>query len=1271
MKKLLPILLILFIPLIAQAGMLGDMWNNFWGVDQRVEEPTLGATLLFPHGINDLRTISRGDVIIATTSHQLYGVATGTEGHVLTITSGFPAWVASAGGAAGSGQWSTTTENGIYFLYDVWIGNAVSSSAEFLFEESSGNLTITGDYSGANLSGSNTGDQDLSGYYLGSFIDTNFLATGTAASTYFTIAGANASNTAWLTDTTYTEEEIQDLAFATIFDGTETLISVTYDDAGDDIDFVVDSDLHKYSWTNVTSTDIPDNVIVAGHFAHSQDWGEIVVGGAGQIALDSSCVSAAEMAEADHGEIKWDAAHNATLDYTEVTLADFTNDANYATTGVYYLKTEIDASSTSWLTDTQLTQAQVEDYAGGLWTGNTETLITITYQGGDNTLDAVVNDDLSQYSNATSGFLTSETDPVWNAASSSFVLWASASTSNWDAAHGWGDHSGAGYLTTITPEDLTVANATTDEYVLSYEATGNTFEWKAAGADTFAGFEIDGASQTAVAPTLDFDGTTFSIVEDPANDFDININKGNLTEATSSVLTITGGTSALLSAASIWVDTDLHNWSWTNVVDADITNTLTCSTCTGNAGTASALAANGANATSGWAIIGVDASGAYEGAFDVWTESENTVADYFTTAEANASNTAWLADNNTTYSGGTNLTLDGTTFNVDDAFIKLGGDSTGALTSDLNIDANTLVVDYDTNEVGIGIADPLARLHVYYPTSGDVFFQVQSGDGGGRLKTKYGYNGYGWYYDYRGDWSGDNNEWQLWSEGAGTDDMQVYGIKQSGNITFQQNMAILGTLTLPTTYTGVLRTDSGVVSTTSVGSGTVTSVDFSVPTGLTIANNPITTSGTLALDYDAGYAIPLSASTTEGSTAFGWGDWRTNIDISTDTNLSTSTAGISVIGDNVGLVLGAIDHDALLNYVAEEHVDWAGAAAGTIHTDNYVENPFGASIGVAELTAEDFGDFTVAASLATLDASTVSDNEIDYTNVTLADFTNDGDYATSGQLHAAVTLAGQDYLTLSTQQITAGEIQPDDLASSDFGFFTCNGSTCSLDIDTITPAHMSVATTNDEYVLTYEATGDTWEWQAAGSGDITDVFNCDTGDCATITMGAADSLDCSAGDIILNTLSVDAGTYAAGSIDGDDMNSNFAGAYLTETAGSPDTLGVDAEIYTESFSMVSEATSTYNGSIQHSLPNAITISKIKCFTDAGTCTIQLDERGETTPTSGGTDVMSAQLVCATTLASTTAFANSGIAADAWINLDIDAVSSATSVTINVEYIITD
>ena len=41
-------------------------------------------------------------------------------------------------------------------------------------------------------------------------------------------------------------------------------------------------------------------------------------------------------------------------------------------------------------TNTQLSQAQVEDFAGGLFSGNTETGITATYQASDNTVDLVV-----------------------------------------------------------------------------------------------------------------------------------------------------------------------------------------------------------------------------------------------------------------------------------------------------------------------------------------------------------------------------------------------------------------------------------------------------------------------------------------------------------------------------------------------------------------------------------------------------------------------------------------------------------------------------------------------------------------------------------------------------------------------------------------------------------------------------------------------------------------------------------------------------------------
>jgi len=55
---------------------------------------------------------------------------------------------------------------------------------------------------------------------------------------------------------------------------------------------------------------------------------------------------------------------------------------------------------------------------------------------------------------------------------------------------------------------------------------------------------------------------------------------------------------------------------------------------------------------------------------------------------------------------------------------------------------------------------------------------------------------------------------------------------------------------------------------TSSTTGTVTSVSATVPTGLSIAGSPVTTTGTLAITYAAGYAIPTTASQTTWDTAY-------------------------------------------------------------------------------------------------------------------------------------------------------------------------------------------------------------------------------------------------------------------------------------------------------------------------------------------------------------------------------------------------------------------
>ena len=90
---------------------------------------------------------------------------------------------------------------------------------------------------------------------------------------------------------------------------------------------------------------------------------------------------------------------------------------------------------------------------------------------------------------------------------------------------------------------------------------------------------------------------------------------------------------------------------------------------------------------------------------------------------------------------------------------------------------------------------------------------------------------------------------------------------------------------------------AGAVPTwTTAATGTVTSVAMTVPTGLSIAGTPITTSGTLALTLTAGYSIPTTASQTNWDSAFTqrlqWDGGATNLVAATGrTSLGATTVG--------------------------------------------------------------------------------------------------------------------------------------------------------------------------------------------------------------------------------------------------------------------------------------------------------------------------------------------------------------------------------------------
>jgi hypothetical protein len=72
----------------------------------------------------------------------------------------------------------------------------------------------------------------------------------------------------------------------------------------------------------------------------------------------------------------------------------------------------------------------------------------------------------------------------------------------------------------------------------------------------------------------------------------------------------------------------------------------------------------------------------------------------------------------------------------------------------------------------------------------------------------------------------------------------------------------------------VLLANGGVknISELGGGAGTVTKVEMSVPTGLSVTPTSITSSGKFAITYASGYSIPTTTKQGNWDTAYGWGN---------------------------------------------------------------------------------------------------------------------------------------------------------------------------------------------------------------------------------------------------------------------------------------------------------------------------------------------------------------------------------------------------------------
>ena len=172
-------------------------------------------------------------------------------------------------------------------------------------------------------------------------------ATATKLATARTIAGvsfdgsANISlnnnaitNGAGYITATLTNEQVQDIVGGMVTGNTETGITVTYQDGDGTLDFVVGT-LNQD--TTGSSASCTGNSATATKLATARTIAGVSFDGSANISLNNNAI---------------------------------TNGAGYITA--------------------TLTEEQVEDFVGGMVTGNTETGITVTYQDSDGTLDFVV-----------------------------------------------------------------------------------------------------------------------------------------------------------------------------------------------------------------------------------------------------------------------------------------------------------------------------------------------------------------------------------------------------------------------------------------------------------------------------------------------------------------------------------------------------------------------------------------------------------------------------------------------------------------------------------------------------------------------------------------------------------------------------------------------------------------------------------------------------------------------------------------------------------------
>ena len=183
--------------------------------------------------------------------------------------------------------------------------------------------------------------------------------------------------------------------------------------------------------------------------------------------------------------------------------------------------------------------------------------------------------------------------------------------------------------------------------------------------------------------------------------------------------------------------------------------------------------------------------------------------------------------------------------------------------------------------------------------------------------------------------------------------------------------------------------------------------------------------------------------------------WSPALDIDTT---YTGGANVTIDGSNVisstdtTYVDSDWNHDNLTGFVANEHIDWTSASAGTIHASNYTDTNT---------------TYTAGANIAISGGNVISATDTNTTYTNVSEFTNDSGYLVSGDL--------------------SGYAQTSSLATvATTGAYSDLSGTPSLYANSDVDSHLNQSNPTSGYVLSWNGTDYSWVAQSGGGSGATD-----------------------------------------------------------------------------------------------------------------------------------------------------------------------------------------